>query len=163
MAPVNETRLKMRVREMEYDDIPRVMEIERASFPSPWSEALFQNELHSPISYSFVVVLEGLHSEVLVGYINFWLVADEIHLNNIAVDEDFKCMGAATALLTRMFETGEQAGAFRATLEVRVSNTAALALYRKFGFVAAGKRRKYYSDTGEDALILWAERAGRRR
>ncbi len=152
-----DSRPRLKVREMTYGDIPGVMEIERVSFRSPWSEGMFLKELRSPISYSFVAVGKRAVSEDVLGYVNFWVVAGEIHLNNIAVDGAFKRTGVASALITRMFETGRRAGAARATLEVREANTAALALYRKFGFAVAGKRPRYYSDTGEDALIMWAE------
>ena len=140
------------------NDIPEVMEIERASFSSPWSEGMFRKELLSPISYSLVALIDDeMRSGEVAGYINFWIVADEIHLNNVAVKKNMKRKGIATSLLQAMFGTGRQADAPRATLEVRVSNSAAIALYNKFKFVVKGIRPRYYNDTQEDALIMWAD------
>ncbi len=139
-------------------DLSYVLEIEKLSFKTPWSEGMFRNELKSPISFQYVAVEDYLDSEEKIfGYIVFWLVADEIHLNNIAVSPDLQGLGIGSVLMESMFSTGRELGASSVTLEVRFSNTAALALYKRFGFKKYGVRPRYYSDTNEDALIMWAE------
>ncbi len=156
MACDNNIKKKFKIREMVFEDVYQVLKIEKVSFSSPWSEKIFQNELRSPISVSYVAVSECPTPEV-IGYINFWIVADELHLNNVAVHPEQRGTGIASALLERMLRTGKAEGAARATLEVRVSNSTAVRLYEKFGFSVMGRRPRYYSDTNEDALIMWAD------
>jgi ribosomal-protein-alanine N-acetyltransferase len=150
-------KLQIKIRKMLPKDLSYVLEIEKLSFKTPWSEGMFRNELKSPISFQYVAVEERLDSEKILGYIVFWLVADEIHLNNIAVRHDLQGLGIGSVLMESMFNTGRELGASSVTLEVRFSNTAALALYKRFGFKKYGVRPRYYSDTNEDALIMWAE------
>ncbi len=142
---------------MNARDVGQVIEIEKVSFPTPWSEGMFRKELCSPISWTFVAILSVNGTEKIAGYINFWMFAGEIHLNNIAVIPGMKRKGVASGLLTKMFKIGREKGALEATLEVRKSNTAARSLYVKFGFVVRGLRPLYYTDTGEDAIIMWAD------
>lgn len=157
MTCAKSKKLSLRIRDMSHEDLPEVLAIERQSFPSPWSEGMFVKEFRSPISHMFVALVKEADSERVAGYINFWIVADEIHLNNIAVRKNFQLSGVASALIKKMFETAKREGALKATLEVRVSNTVALGLYKKFGFEVKGIRPLYYSDTHEDALIMWAD------
>jgi len=132
-------------------DLREVMLIERSSFPSPWSEALFRQELLFFLSRSLVaeVVPEGI-----VGYLLYWLVAKEVHLHNLAVKSNWRRKGVASGLIREMMKRGIKEGATEVILEVRTSNIPAIKLYERFGFSIIGRRRGYYSDTGEDALIM---------
>jgi len=148
-----ETILDITMRDMRADDLPDVLTIERASFPTPWTEGMFLDEMRHPFCYDLVGIVEGR----IVGYISFAIVFDEIHLRNIAVSEDRRRCGVASKLLLCMIEVSSQMGVRYGTLEVRESNRAALELYKRFGFVVKGARPYYYSDTGETALIMWAD------
>jgi ribosomal-protein-alanine N-acetyltransferase len=139
------------------DEIVEIAAIERDSFESPWSEDLFRRELSSPIS-RFLVARNGKHPErAVTGYLVYWLVGDEFHLQKIAVKREIRGRGIASCLMARALDRAAGKGCRRATLEVRRSNLPALGLYEKFGFAVEGIRPKYYDDTGEDALILWAD------
>lgn len=135
---------------MQLRDMGEVLSIERASFPTPWSETMFREELAFPLCHDLVAVSE----EGIAGYISFIIVHDEIHLRNIAVRGDMKRRGVASMLLTEMFRVSSGKGAHWCTLEVRKSNAAAITMYKKFGFVISGTRPRYYSDTHEDALVM---------
>ena len=144
------------IREMSQQDILPVMDIERSCFITPWTEGMFSAELASPISRNLVVVENKEDAMSLLGYISFWIVANEIHLNHIAVRREFSRTGIASRLMAEMFRIGWLAGASSATLEVRASNTSAIGLYKKHGFKVEGVRPRYYTDTNEDAVIMWA-------
>ncbi|HTX47391.1 MAG TPA: ribosomal protein S18-alanine N-acetyltransferase [Solirubrobacteraceae bacterium] len=138
-----------KIRSLRYSDLPQVISIERRAFPTAWSLAMFVLELSKPSGIS----LAALDDDALVGYLICSRYDQAWHLMNVAVDPDRLRRGYATALLTEMIErTGQDSPL---TLEVRVSNAGAIALYERFGFRAAGTRRRYYQDTGEDALIMW--------
>lgn len=141
------------IRDMTDNDLEEVLTIERASFPIPWTRAMFQEEFLIPLCYDLVVVYE----EKIVGYISFSIVLDEVHLRNIAVHSDWKRCGIASKMLAKMISISSKRDAHEVTLEVRESNRAAIELYEKFGFVVKGVRPLYYNETGEDALILWAD------
>ena len=145
------------IEKMSGSDLPEIMKIERASFPAPWSEALFRQELEFALSRSLVAKSEGGAGRETVGYIVYWIVFDEIHVNNLAVRSDFKRRGIASRLVDAALEKACAEGATRCTLEVRVSNEAARRLYEKFGFVVRGVRPRYYAESGEDALVMWAD------
>jgi ribosomal-protein-alanine N-acetyltransferase len=130
-----------------------VLRIEQAVNPRPWSLSLFSSELRYRDSRVYVVARSGTE---LVGYAGLMLVAGDGHVTNVGVDESHRRRGVATRLLLELARRGLAEGAEALTLEVRVSNDAAQGLYRQFGFVPAGVRKAYYSDTGEDALIMWA-------
>lgn len=134
-----------------------IMEIERDSFPSPWSENLFRHELTNPIARMLVGRVDPLPGKPVAGYIVYWRVADEMHLHNIAVRKDQRRKRVASFLLREAIRASQADGARRVTLEVRRSNLPAQNLYEKFGFLVKGVRPGYYSDTGEDALIFWAD------
>lgn len=143
------------IEKMTRDDLPEVLEIEGACFATPWSERMFRHEMLSPLSRNLVA--KRLADRKLAGYINFWVFAGEVHLNNIAVAPAFRRMGAGRQLMDGMVETARQERAVWLTLEVRPSNTAAIALYEEYGFRVRGIRPRYYSDTFEDAFIMWCE------
>jgi [ribosomal protein S18]-alanine N-acetyltransferase len=141
----------LEVRRLAYSDLPSVLAIERRSFPTPWSLAMFVLELSKPSG----ICLAASSSRGLVGYLVCSRYADVWHLMNVAVSPDHRRSGIATTLIQRLFdEAGSDA---RYTLEVRTSNAEAIAMYRRFGFRPAGRRRRYYHDNGEDALIMWLE------
>ena len=141
---------------MTVDDMEEVLSIERDSFPAPWSEGMFLQELYSTMSRNLVAKIEGKGGKKIAGYVNFWIAAGEVHLHNIAVRKDLRRTGVASKLVTEMIRLSCAEGATWATLEVRRSNEGARNLYEKFGFVVRGIRPLYYSDPREDALIMWA-------
>jgi len=138
-------------------DIEEIAAIEENSFHSPWSKRLFLEEFANPLSRILVARLACGGAERLVGYIVYWLVADELHLQKIAIRRDMRRRGFASRLLREAIKLSSAANALRATLEVRNSNLPALKLYEKFGFSVKGVRPRYYDDTKEDALIMWSE------
>ena len=143
------------IERMTEGDLKGVLLIERASFPTAWSERMFRNELRSPLARNFVAKRSADSS--MVGYINFWVFAGEVHLNNVAVDPNLRDRGIGSVLIEKMIDVARDERALWLTLEVRPSNLAAISLYEKFGFQVRGVRPKYYSDTLEDALIMWSE------
>ncbi len=150
--------LSFRIRNMVLGDLDGVMSIEEASFPTPWSRGMFIEDLDRPFSRPFVAA--GPSGEIL-GYAVCWNVAGESHLLNIAVHPESRGKGVGRALVLECIRRGAQAGSARIHLEVRVANEEAQRLYLRCGFLFQGIRRKYYTDTGEDALLLSREiRAG---
>jgi len=143
---------------MNKTDLPEVLDIERESFPSPWTEGMFTRELNSTHSVCLAarINVEG-KSVIVVAYIIFWLVADEVHLHNLAVKKEYRRQGLAFNLMEAMAEIAGKNEITDQTLEVRKSNTEAIKLYEKCGFVVKGIRPLYYTDTHEDALIMWAD------
>jgi ribosomal-protein-alanine N-acetyltransferase len=137
------------------DQIASVLEIEAASFTSPWTREMYLAELENRnVSYCF---LASFDSGPAIGFCSFWRVVDELHINNLAVLPDFRHRGVGAELLAFVLNEGARLGALRATLEVRRSNTPALMLYERYGFTVAGIRRDYYTNPQEDALILWKD------
>jgi ribosomal-protein-alanine N-acetyltransferase len=133
---------EIRTRRLVYSDLPAVLSIERRSFDTPWSLAMFVLELSKPSG----ICLAAASDEGLIGYLVCSRYADVWHLMNVAVTP------------SRRREVFEQAGPdARYTLEVRTSNRGAIAMYEGFGFRRAGHRRRYYHDNGEDAVIMWLE------
>jgi [ribosomal protein S18]-alanine N-acetyltransferase len=139
------------LRRLGYGDLPSVIAIERRSFPTPWSLAMFVLELSKPSG----ICLAAEDDQGLVGYLVCARYDDVWHLMNVAVHPDRRRRGVATELIERLFEEAGEGARF--TLEVRVSNGPAIAMYQRFGFRSAGRRRRYYHDNGEDALIMWLE------
>ncbi|MCB1028379.1 MAG: ribosomal protein S18-alanine N-acetyltransferase [Microthrixaceae bacterium] len=140
-----------------------VVRIEEATNGHPWSRDLFANELLQPTSRHYLVAMIGPQ---VVGFGGLMQVADEGHITTMAVDRPHQRRGIGAALLVELMELAIDAGVVDATLEVRVSNDAAQAMYRRFGFAPEGVRPRYYRSPTEDALILWArgiDRAAYRR
>jgi ribosomal-protein-alanine N-acetyltransferase len=145
------------IGEYEEGDLVEILEIEKDSFPTPWSPGLFRNEMTNPLSRMFVGKALRAQRTAVVGYVVFWRVADEIHLHNIAVRRELRKRGIASRLLSKVIRDCRPEGARFVTLEVRSSNIPAQKLYESFGFSVRGARRGYYKDTGEDALIMSAD------
>lgn len=136
-------------------DLEGVLEVEAESFTNPWTRDMYSWELQNrSMCHIFVVRTDECR---VAGFCAFWLVFDEIHINNIALRPGFRAQGMGSALLGRVLSEGRDLGARRATLEVRASNTAARRLYERLGFYVAGVRRNYYTSPVEDALVLWRD------
>ena len=145
---------QLAIRPLGYTDLPQVIGIERRSFPTPWSLAMFVLELSKPSSICLAAVHgDEAGGERLAGYLVCARYADVWHVMNIAVDPVWRRRGIAVSLMQRLLEKAGVDAPY--TLEVRPSNAPAIALYERLGFHAAGMRPRYYRDTGEDALIMW--------
>jgi ribosomal-protein-alanine N-acetyltransferase len=138
------------IRGLTYQDLPQVIAIERRAFPTPWSLAMFVLELSKPSG----ICLAALREERMVGYLICSRYDAVWHIMNVAVAPERRREGVAQAMLAQLYErAGDERARF--TLEVRCSNEIAINLYEREGFRAAGIRRRYYQDNGEDALIMW--------
>ena len=141
------------IERMSPADVPEVLVIERASFSMPWSRGAFLYEIEqNQVARCWV----GREDGRVVGYICLWEVVDELHVTNVAVHPDARRRGFARALLESVFAHARVAGSRIVLLEVRPSNTEAIPLYESFSFRVVGRRRGYYYDTGEDALVMEA-------
>ena len=139
------------IRRLAYSDLPAVISIERRSFPTPWSLAMFVLELSKPSG----ICLAATAGEELLGYLVCSRYDQVWHLMNVAVSPDRRRAGTARRLISKLVEEG--GGKLPFTLEVRVSNHPAIAMYERLGFRSAGVRPRYYQDNGEDALIMWLD------
>ena len=149
----------MKTRPMRVEDVDAVLDIERLSFPLPWSRESFIREICEIDNSHLLVVTEdeGARAD-LMGYACWWEVVDECHITNFAVAPAHRRKGVADFLLERVLEDAKGRDLHRATLEVRLGNVAAIALYEKWGFTAAAMRPRYYPDNREDALVMWKEK-----
>ncbi|MBU2549897.1 MAG: ribosomal protein S18-alanine N-acetyltransferase [Proteobacteria bacterium] len=138
------------IEPMRDEDLDEVLGIEQASYRRPWNRSGFEVELSRAVA---ICLVARIREEVL-GYLIFWLVRPEIHVLNIAVKPDVRQRGVGRLLLEYMFEYGRERGAAEVFLEVRPSNASAQRLYYQTGFVLTGKRRNYYSEDHEDALVM---------
>ena len=145
------------VRRLQLRDLAAIEVIERSAYPTPWSRSMFAGELSKPSS----ICLGAFDEDVLVGYLITSRYVDAWHVMNVAVAPDLRRHGIATRLLGRLFELTATDDRRGYTLEVRVSNTGAIALYEGVGFETRGVRRGYYTDNREDALIMWRDPAVR--
>ena len=148
--------MNFHIRKAGAQDVDALAKLDARCFAAPWSRQSFEEDVvKNPLA--FYLVAETEDGEI-AGYAGVWLIVDEGHITNVAVSPEHRRCGIAKAVLTRLFETCEEDHGIRAfTLEVRPSNDPALALYRSFGFREAGRRKGYYEDNGEDALILWRQ------
>jgi ribosomal-protein-alanine N-acetyltransferase len=145
------------VRDMQAEDIPAVMGIDRDSFPNPWPENTYRYELgKNPASH--LLVIQSRESPAVVGVAGYWLVVDEAHISTFAVQPEWRGNGVGKVLLAAMLRHAAKLGAKSAMLEVRAGNAAAQSLYRGFGFRTVGHRKGYYKNNGEDAVLMTAER-----
>ena len=136
---------------MRAEDVPAVHEIERLSFSTPWPAYAFEQELKGNRLARYIVARAG---ERLVGFAGMWLMVDDAHVTTFGVHPDWRRQGIGRQLLLNLIELSVAIGARRMTLEVRPSNQSAQALYQAFGFEVAGRRPRYYTDDGEDALVM---------
>ncbi len=140
---------------MTIEDIPQVRAVDEASFAMPWSEHAYKFEvLENRVSVALVA--EAPESGQVVGMVVVWVVLDEAHIATIGVHPAWRRRGLGRLLLASALLESIRRGAAMATLEVRVSNEPAQALYRQFGFEIAGRRPRYYTDNNEDALLMTA-------
>lgn len=135
-------------------DVDGVLEVERLAFPTPWSRQAFQTELtQNPYAHYLAARCGGR----VVGYAGMWVLFDEAHVTNVAVHPEYRGRKVGECLMLELIAIGARRGATRMTLEVRPSNHVAQNLYAKLGFAPGGLRPGYYTDTGEDAIIMWKE------
>ncbi len=165
-------QLPYTIEPMRWEDVPAVMAIERESFPLPWSSYTYRHELTENTHSHYMVVRTRAPGPdtrawwqrmlrptppAIVGYGGFWLIADEAHISTIAVAPQWRGLGLGELLLSAMIEQAMQMSAIMVTLEVRITNTVAQNLYRKYGFIITGTRPRYYRDNDEDAYIMTVE------
>ncbi len=132
------------------DYLPAIMDIEKEAYPEPWTPGMFREEMRSKRSYFYL----AFYGDTLIGYGGFWLVLDEAHITSLTVARDYRGFGYGREQLMHLFEVAEEHGVRTYTLEVRVSNERAKALYESVGFRAVGLRKGYYSSTREDAIVM---------
>lgn len=144
--------MDIEIREMAIEDIDGVLEVEKKSFTTPWSRESFKMEVEKNKLARYMVARVN---DKVVGYGGFWLIIGEAHITNIAVDTDYRGKGIGNLLLKSLILLAGTLDCNSMTLEVRESNIVAQNLYKKYGFLPAGVRKNYYSDVGEDAIIMW--------
>jgi [ribosomal protein S18]-alanine N-acetyltransferase len=152
--PATSRSQAVEIRPLLYPDLPQVIAIERRVFPTPWSLAMFVLERSKQSGICLAAVLDTKHRRRLAGYLICSRYEQVWHVMNVAVDLDYQRLGIASALLAELYSQVDDVTA-RFTLEVRRSNHIAIHLYEREGFQAAGVRRRYYQDNGEDALVMW--------
>ncbi|HBM79946.1 MAG: ribosomal protein S18-alanine N-acetyltransferase [Clostridiales bacterium] len=140
------------VHNMTCYDIPEVLEIEKMSFKTPWSEEAFKSEIGRNLAARYIT---ARYDGKLVGYGGMWVISGEAHITNIAVHPDYRGIHIGDLILKTLVKIAALENAHDMTLEVRKSNYIAQNLYKKYGFLKEGIRRRYYTDTGEDAIIMW--------
>ncbi|MCT4784663.1 MULTISPECIES: ribosomal protein S18-alanine N-acetyltransferase [Exiguobacterium] len=142
------------IRRMTWLDVEEVTAVEEASFAIPWTKEAFMNEmLRNEQAIYFVAV----HDRRVIGFAGVWKIVDEGHITNIAVLPEYRGQGVGNQLLHALVTYARAQSLAALTLEVRVSNVGAQKLYEQFGFECAGRRKRYYQDNNEDALIYWAK------
>ena len=139
------------VEPMRLEDVPAVHEIERLSFRTPWPAYAFEQELRGNRMARYLIARAG---DRIAGFAGVWLMVDDAHITTFGVHPDWRRQGIGRQLLLNVAELSISIGARRMTLEVRASNVAAQALYGAFGFEIVGRRPRYYTDDGEDALVM---------
>jgi [ribosomal protein S18]-alanine N-acetyltransferase len=145
---------KLNLKSLTAQDLNAILELDQACFGGLWTFEGYQREIDSPNS-DLLGLVSPTSSIKLLGMGCFWSILEEAHITIVAVHPQYQCQGLGQALLYFLLRTACDRGLERATLEVRASNSRAISLYEKFGFQTAGRRRRYYQDNGEDAIILW--------
>ena len=152
---MNSSEGQYSVRRMKLEDVEQVHQLDVISFSLPWPERSFRYELtENPSSRMWVVETTGETGERVIGMLGLWMIVDEVHIGTLAVQTDYRRQGIAQRLLITSLLAACSEGATKAYLEVRRGNQAAQALYTKFGFKNTGIRPRYYSNNGEDALMM---------
>lgn len=144
--------MKLIFKRMSLEHLNQVLEIEEASFPAPWSYYAFAYEILQNNLAHYIVAVSG---QEVVGYSGMWLVLDEAHITNVAVHPDYRQKSIGRSLMLEMIRLAVLNGSTKMTLEVRPTNNAARRLYEQLGFVEKGRRKRYYTDNNEDAIIMW--------
>ena len=139
---------------MAAEHIPAVAQIEKLCFGSDWTPTQFQRELENPRCTYFVALFQGLP----VAYIGYWQILEEAHITSVAVLPEYRKRHLAQQLMLAMLEHCQKSGVDWITLEVKADNLPAQKLYEKFGFAIKGRRKNYYRDDRQDALIMWTEK-----
>ncbi|MFC2947546.1 ribosomal protein S18-alanine N-acetyltransferase [Virgibacillus sediminis] len=140
------------IRKMETGDVEAVMEVERASFSTPWTTDIFYQELiDNRHAHYFVIEI----NQKIVGYAGIWVVLDDAQITNIAIHPEYRGKKMGQKLFQYLLQQTAMMGVTRLSLEVRKSNLPAQRLYRKFGLVPGGVRKNYYTDNQEDAIVMW--------
>jgi ribosomal-protein-alanine N-acetyltransferase len=145
--------MRLKIRDAARRDLPKIMQIERRAFDQPWTLDSFMREFSLPFSRTIIASLSGDHGEMIAGYLCRWLVVDECHILNVAVDPLARQKGIGTRLMSDAVAEAKARNATVITLEVRRSNLPARGLYRKFEFQERRLRRNYYGP-GEDAIVM---------
>lgn len=150
-------RQDIKISFMEIEDLDDVVSIENASFSKPWSRNMFLRELELKMSRNLVAKITKKSKTHIAGYITYWIVADEIHLQKIATGNDYRRSGISSRLMKEMIRKSADNECNWCTLEVGALNESAINLYKKFGFNVQGVRPLYYAERDEDALIMGAD------
>lgn len=144
--------MEIEIVPMEEKHLDQVYLLEKSAFPSPWPKQKFEEEISDPFNRVYSVAEKN---DKVVGYVGLIIILEEGRLTNLVVDPDFRRKKVASRLMFRLLEIARSRGVVQLTLEVRESNRAAINFYRNFGFIQAGRRKNYYDDTSEDAIIMW--------
>ena len=145
------------IKRMATDDLNEILSIENILFPVPWSRDVFIRELQLPISRSLVAKIHEDVPNEIAGYITYWVLPGEVHVHKIAVRKNLQKSGIASRLMAEMIRLSCEEDAALCILEVGRSNEGAKKLYEKFGFTVTEVRSKYYAESGEDALVMFAD------
>lgn len=144
--------MNVTIEKMKMEHLAEVLEIEKSSFPNPWSWQSFRYEVQENAKALYLV---AVHENKVIGYIGNWFVLNEGHITNLAVHPCYRGKGMGKKLIVTLLKIGARENIASYTLEVRVSNIVAQRLYRRLGFQEAGIRKNYYQNNQEDALIMW--------
>ena len=144
---------RLEIRELQESDIEEVKKIEAEAFPSPWSRQTFVKEINNDFAYYLVGRLKGQ----IVAYIGCWLLEEQIHITTLATKVEYRKNGLATEILQELLAQAKELDKKKASLEVRISKKRAQHLYIKEGFFKIAKKRSYYKDNGEDAILMWKQ------
>lgn len=148
--------MKLNFREMVPDDAEAVEQVEKACFAVPWSrESFWREAANENTLYLLALDEEVPEGERVIGYVGCWISFEEAQITNVAVTPDYRGRHVGTGMMAELIRRVKEKGVTALTLEVRPSNEPALALYKNYGFKEAGRRPHYYSDNGEDAIIMW--------
>jgi ribosomal-protein-alanine N-acetyltransferase len=156
VVPPSNEKTKFKLRRMRRKDLERIFALEQRIFPTPWTMKSYEFELeHNPASEQWIIEAWMDHEEwQVVAYCVCWFLGDEVHIANLAVAPKFRHQGLGRRLLGHVLVRATEKGMRSATLEVRAGNRVAQNLYESFGFVEMGRRKRYYSDNREDALLM---------
>jgi len=145
------------LRLMTEEDVPQVAAIEQEAYKDKWSDFAYLSEIKDNMLAHYLVLTPADNEQEIAGYGGFWTILDEGHITKVTISKKYRGKKLSKTLMMGMLKMAKINGAARVTLEVRVSNVAAVGLYHKMGFTDGGIRPKYYTDNNEDAYIMWRE------